>query len=271
MEAGSIPACAFAKMSKKQIVWTHLVNSPAFVEMAKLSEGQGKNLSFALPNKDSQNSQNSQRPLFLQKSWIGQINPSETYNNQLQKLEIWGPLGLQTILIPSSIDLNISVSFSSKQGVENSWIQTLIIDIFWGQNKNEQGSINNSFARRAAKPKQGTIGTLRALILQMLVGVTSGFTSNINLIGVGYKGHFIPASSKWPYGQLSLSLGFGHSVIVPLSSNLHIDPLKIVNSSQGAVIPVSSNSLSELNNFVYSISKLRPAHKSFKGTGVSIS
>jgi hypothetical protein len=39
--------------------------------MAKLSEGQGKNLSFALPNKDSQNSQNSQnsqRPLFLQKS-----------------------------------------------------------------------------------------------------------------------------------------------------------------------------------------------------------
>ena len=75
----------------------------------------------------------------------------------------------------------------------------------------------------------------------MLVGVTSGFTSNINLIGVGYKGHFIPASSKWPYGQLSLSLGFGHSVIVPLSSNLHIDPLKIVNSSQGAVIPVSSN------------------------------
>jgi ribosomal protein L6P/L9E len=115
----------------------------------------------------------------------------------------------------------------------------------------------------------------------MLVGVTYGFTCNINLIGVGYKGHFIPASfvfgifskknDKTQYGQLSLSLGFGHSVLVPLSSNLHIDPLKIVNSSQGSVIPVSSNSLSELNNFAYSISKLRPAHKSFKGTGVSIS
>jgi ribosomal protein L6P/L9E len=314
VEAGSIPACAFAKMSQKQIVWTYPLgefdptNYPGFFlnfSRSEKKEEKGGDASVFSPsaqgadfgvfllaqeakknqkplNTKTGSSSNKQIPLIIRKSLCNSCFLKHSNNNNLlQKLEILCPLGMQYILIPSSIDLNISVSFTSpkkqdSEGTENSWIQTIIIDIFFAPETKQKANLNK---------KTGVLGTLRAQVLQMLVGVTYGFTCNINLIGVGYKGHFIPAFScpegfakanrekggKTQYGQLSLSLGFGHSVIVPLSSNLHIDPLKIVNSSQGSVIPVSSNSLSELNNFAYSISKLRPAHKSFKGTGVSIS
>ena len=71
-------------------------------------------------------SSNKQKPLIIRKSLCNSRFLKHSNNdNLLQKLEILGPLGMQSILIPSSIDLNISVSFSSpkkqdSEGTENS-------------------------------------------------------------------------------------------------------------------------------------------------------
>ncbi|MGV8897812.1 MAG: 50S ribosomal protein L6 [Burkholderiaceae bacterium] len=49
-------------------------------------------------------------------------------------------------------------------------------------------------------------GTLRALVWNMVVGVTKGFERKLNLVGVGYR-------AQAQGDKLNLSLGFSHPVV----------------------------------------------------------
>jgi large subunit ribosomal protein L6 len=51
-------------------------------------------------------------------------------------------------------------------------------------------------------------GLARALINNMVVGVTDGFTKHLDIIGVGYR-----ATAKGP-GKLELALGYSHPIFV---------------------------------------------------------
>lgn len=98
----------------------------------------------------------------------------------------------------------------------------------------------------------------------MIQGVTIGFKRYIKLTGIGYKANLIEIPNK----TLVLNIGFSHPVNIDVPSNIKI--LNVTNSSQGSIIEISANSLTELNNFIFNIKKLRPADKSFKGTGITI-
>lgn len=51
-------------------------------------------------------------------------------------------------------------------------------------------------------------GLTRSLVNNMVVGVTAGFTKELEIVGVGYR-----ATARGP-GQLELALGFSHPVVV---------------------------------------------------------
>jgi large subunit ribosomal protein L6 len=51
-------------------------------------------------------------------------------------------------------------------------------------------------------------GLTRTLIANMMLGVTEGFSKDLEIVGVGYR-----ATAKGP-GQLELALGFSHPVVV---------------------------------------------------------
>ena len=51
-------------------------------------------------------------------------------------------------------------------------------------------------------------GLTRSLLNNMVVGVTNGFTKDLEIVGVGYR-----AMARGP-GQLELALGFSHPVVV---------------------------------------------------------
>jgi large subunit ribosomal protein L6 len=57
-------------------------------------------------------------------------------------------------------------------------------------------------------------GLTRSLINNMVVGVTAGFTKELEIVGVGYR-----AIAKGP-GQIELALGFSHPVIVDAPSGV---------------------------------------------------
>ena len=57
---------------------------------------------------------------------------------------------------------------------------------------------SSKFARSAA-------GTFRSLINNMVIGVTEGFTKELELVGVGYR-------AKMEGNKLNLTLGFSHPV-----------------------------------------------------------
>lgn len=57
-------------------------------------------------------------------------------------------------------------------------------------------------------------GLYRALINNMVVGVTAGFTKNLELVGVGYR-----AQADNP-SQLTINIGYSHPVIVKAPANI---------------------------------------------------
>lgn len=59
-------------------------------------------------------------------------------------------------------------------------------------------------------------GTLRALVNNMVIGVTKGFEKKLTLIGVGYKAQ---AQGK----TINLSLGFSHPVLYSIPDGIHIE------------------------------------------------
>ena len=67
-------------------------------------------------------------------------------------------------------------------------------------------------------------GTTRALVNNMVVGVSSGFERKLNLVGVGYRAQ---AKGK----VLNLALGFSHPVDYPVPEGIEIEtpvPTEIV-------------------------------------------
>ena len=68
-------------------------------------------------------------------------------------------------------------------------------------------------------------GLTRSLIQNMVTGVTSGFTKELEIVGVGYR-----ATLKSPQ-QLELALGFSHPVIVDAPEGVSFEvpsPLRII-------------------------------------------
>jgi large subunit ribosomal protein L6 len=102
----------------------------------------------------------------------------------------------------------------------------------------------------------------------MIIGVTEGFKKQIKLIGVGYK---INLSTKQNVSYLNLNIGFSHPVSIEIPKNIYVnEDSKKANNSDPSSIELFSTSLTDLNNFVYSIAKIKPVEKSFKGTGITI-
>ncbi|HIQ54424.1 50S ribosomal protein L6 [Halopseudomonas pachastrellae] len=67
----------------------------------------------------------------------------------------------------------------------------------------EEGELR--FAARAGSPNMAMAGTTRALVNNMVIGVSQGFERKLQLVGVGYK-----AQAK---GQvLNLALGYSHPI-----------------------------------------------------------
>ena len=79
----------------------------------------------------------------------------------------------------------------------------------------EEGELR--FAARAGSPNMAMAGTTRALVNNMVIGVSQGFERKLQLVGVGYK-----AQAK---GQvLNLALGYSHPIDYQLPEGVSAEP-----------------------------------------------
>ena len=110
-------------------------------------------------------------------------------------------IGRKNIEIPKGVQVSIAGDVISAKGPKGTLKLTRhkAIEI-----KEEKGTL--VFARKGEDgPDRAAHGLMRALVANMLTGVTQGFTRQLEINGVGYK-----AEIK---GQmLVLSLGFSHPV-----------------------------------------------------------
>ncbi|MDR0703280.1 MAG: 50S ribosomal protein L6 [Azoarcus sp.] len=68
-------------------------------------------------------------------------------------------------------------------------------------------------AREGAANANALSGTTRALVNNMVIGVSKGFEKKLSLVGVGYR-------AQVQDGKLNLSLGFSHPVVYQLPAGV---------------------------------------------------
>jgi len=75
-----------------------------------------------------------------------------------------------------------------------------------------------------SKPVRALHGLVRALVANMITGVSVGFTKKLELVGTGYR-------AKLAGNKLVLSLGFSHEVeyISPANITLSVEGTNIIN------------------------------------------
>lgn len=101
-------------------------------------------------------------------------------------------------------------------------------------------------------------GLYRALIQNMVTGVTEGFKKELELVGVGYR-----ASTQ---GQkLELSLGFSHNVVMNLAPEIKVSAVS--ERGKNPLVTLESHDKQLLGQVAAKIRSLRPPEP-YKGKGV---
>ncbi|MDE0842151.1 MAG: 50S ribosomal protein L6 [Porticoccaceae bacterium] len=99
-------------------------------------------------------------------------------------------------------------------------------------------------------------GTTRALVNNMVIGVSNGFQKKLELVGVGYR-------AQVQGGSINLTLGFSHPVVYELP-----DGVAAETPSQTEVLLTSSDK-QKLGQAAAEIRAFRPPEP-YKGKGVRI-
>jgi len=109
--------------------------------------------------------------------------------------------------------------------------------------------------KKSVKAKHGLY---RALIFNMIEGVTKGFTKELELVGVGYR-----ASNQ---GQkLDLALGFSHNILIDIAPEVKVETVS--DKGKNPLIKLSSHDKQLVG---YIASKIRSFRRPepYKGKGV---
>lgn len=114
------------------------------------------------------------------------------------------------IAIPNGVEVKVDgkqVSVKGKNGSLTQSIDNSVVEI-----KEENGQLTFS-AKNNSKFANAMSGTARALIANMVKGVTEGFEKKLQLVGVGYRAQ---AQGK----NLNLSLGYSHPIVYELPEGI---------------------------------------------------
>jgi large subunit ribosomal protein L6 len=155
------------------------------------------------------------------------------------------------IALPKGVELNIQSENVSVKGPKG----TLSIAKPAGiEVKIEDGNAQLSANDDSLIP---LTGTLRAIIANMVHGVSQGFERKLDLVGVGYR-------ASMQGNDLNLSLGFSHPVVFPSPEGI-----TIVTPTQTEIL-VSGADKQRVGEVAAKIRAFRPPEP-YKGKGVKYS
>lgn len=114
--------------------------------------------------------------------------------------------------IPSGVDVTLDTNNIVVKGPLGVLSQFLLPSVLVDRKENKL-----FFACSQTTPKADAMsGTMRALVSNMVTGVTKGFEKKLNLIGVGYRAQAQGAN-------LNLTLGFSHPVVHSIPTGIKIE------------------------------------------------
>jgi len=111
-------------------------------------------------------------------------------------------VGNSPVALPEKVEVTISADQISVKGPLGTLAQSIAPNVKVEKIENHLEIKVNDNSRQA----NAISGTLRALIANMVQGVSKGFEKKLNLVGVGYR-------AQAQGDKLNLTLGFSHPVV----------------------------------------------------------
>jgi large subunit ribosomal protein L6 len=152
------------------------------------------------------------------------------------------------VKLPAGVEVKLDGDQLSVKGSQGTLSLTVHPDVVIGQ---EEGQL--TFQPSESAKSWAMVGTTRALVQNLVTGVSEGFTKSLEIIGVGYR-----AQAK---GQtLNLTLGFSHPVDYTLPEGVTAETPK------NTVIVLKSADKQKLGQCAAEIRAFRPPEP-YKGKG----
>ncbi|OUR99433.1 50S ribosomal protein L6 [Flavobacteriales bacterium 33_180_T64] len=162
-------------------------------------------------------------------------------------------IGNNPVAIPEGITVDVKdnvITVKGKLGELTQSYDTVAVKV-------EDGNV---LVTRSAdnKEQKAKHGLYRALIHNMITGVSKGWTKDLELVGVGYR-----ASNQ---GQkLELALGFSHNIILNIAPEVKIETIS--EKGKNPIIKLTSHDKQLVGQVAAKIRGFRPPEP-YKGKGV---
>ncbi|MGO0058761.1 50S ribosomal protein L6 [Brevibacillus fluminis] len=162
-------------------------------------------------------------------------------------------VGRKPIAVPAGVTLSLNGSELTVKGPKGTLVRSFHPDITINISENEVNIERPS----DNKLHRSLHGTTRALVANMVAGVSEGFTRTLELVGVGYR------AAKSGNG-ITLSLGFSHPVEVTPEEGIEID---VPNQTTLVIKGINKERVGQIAAEIRSLRKPEP----YKGKGIKYS
>ena len=162
-------------------------------------------------------------------------------------------IGNNPISIPDGVSVNVKdnvITINGKNGEMSQVFDGVTINI----------SDNTILVKRNSESKdhKSKHGLYRSLVSNMVLGVSEGFTKELELVGVGYR-----ASNS---GQkLDLSLGFSHTIVLDIAPEVKVEAIN--EKGQNPIIKLTSMDKQLVGHVAAKIRSFRRPEP-YKGKGI---
>ena len=162
-------------------------------------------------------------------------------------------IGKNPVTIPSGVTIEVKGNVVTVKGKLGELTQEFdVVDV-----KVEEGQV---VVERPsdAKDHKAKHGLYRALIQNMILGVSEGFTKQLELVGVGYR-----ASNQ---GQkLDLALGFSHNIVLDLAPEVKVETIS--EKGKNPIVKLTSHDKQLVGQVAAKIRGFRKPEP-YKGKGI---
>ena len=163
-------------------------------------------------------------------------------------------IGKNPITVPSGVELSIQGNVVSVKGPKGELTQEVdeVISMEYADNVLTMSRPNDD------KEVRSKHGLYRALVQNMVVGVSEGYKVQLQMVGVGFR-----AAAQGQ--QLNLSLGYSHPIIIELPKEVKLEAE--TKKGEAPLVTLSSHDKQLLGTVASKIRSLRKIEP-YKGKGV---
>ena len=163
-------------------------------------------------------------------------------------------VGKKPLPVAKGTEVSINGRDITVKGAKGSLTTRIPADITATMGTEDGASVVNFVPAGNPRQLSAAWGTSRALVNNMMIGVTTGFSISLKLIGVGYRAAVQGA-------QLNMTLGYSHPIEIKIPSGITVD---VKDQTE---LTISGSDKQKVGEFAANI-RSRRAPEPFKGKGV---